>query len=164
MRLEVFNLLGQRIATLVDGPQPAGFHSARWDATDAEGRAVGAGVYLYRLQSGSMVATERMVLIDGQAGVPGPARGGPAGGPASGAEPSVEGAAVYGLTVSGPGLIPYVDPAFEVHAGMGPLELEVSKTSGDASRQGGRNQAVGRRGQQRPGGHHGRPAGGHVHR
>ena len=50
VRLEVFNLLGQRIATLVDGEQPAGFHSARWDGTDATGWAVGAGIYLYRLQ------------------------------------------------------------------------------------------------------------------
>ena len=129
VRLEVFNLLGQRIATLVDGHQPAGFHSARWDATDAQGRAVGAGVYLYRLQSGSMVATERMVLIDGQAGVPTPGRGDPADLPASGTGPSAAGTAAYGLTVSGPGLATYVDPAFEVHAGMGPLELEVSETS-----------------------------------
>ena len=34
VRLEVFNLLGQRIATLVDGQRPAGFHTAVWDATD----------------------------------------------------------------------------------------------------------------------------------
>ena len=38
VRLEVFNLLGQRVATLVDGEQPAGFHTASWDATDAAGR------------------------------------------------------------------------------------------------------------------------------
>ena len=36
VRLEVFNLLGQRVATLVDGEQPAGFHTASWDATDGE--------------------------------------------------------------------------------------------------------------------------------
>ena len=72
VRLEVFNLLGQRIATLMDGEQPAGFHSTRWDGTDGAGRAAGAGVYLYRLQSGQAVATGRMVLIDGQAGIPAP--------------------------------------------------------------------------------------------
>ena len=129
VRLEVFNLLGQRIATLVDGHQPAGFHRARWNGTDAGGRAVGAGVYLYRLQSGSMAATERMVLIDGQAGVPALGRGDPADAPASGTVPSAAGTAVYGLTVSGPGLVTYVDPAFGIHAGMGPLELEVAETS-----------------------------------
>ena len=52
VRLEVFNLLGQRLATLVDAEQAAGIHTAQWDATDAAGRAVGAGVYIYRLSSG----------------------------------------------------------------------------------------------------------------
>ena len=35
VRLEVFNVLGQRLATLVDAEQPAGFHTATWDGTDA---------------------------------------------------------------------------------------------------------------------------------
>ena len=39
VRLEVFNVLGQRLATLVDAEQPAGFHTATWDGTDAAGRA-----------------------------------------------------------------------------------------------------------------------------
>ena len=69
VRLEVFNLLGQRIATLVDGERPAGFHTATWHATDAAGRAVGAGVYIYRMTVGAASQTGRMVLIDGQAGV-----------------------------------------------------------------------------------------------
>ena len=47
VRLEVFNLLGQRITTLVDGERAAGFHTATWHATDGAGRAVrGGGVYL----------------------------------------------------------------------------------------------------------------------
>ena len=69
VRLEVFNLLGQRIATLVDGERPAGFHTATWNATDAAGRAVGAGVYIYRMTVGVESQTGRMVLVDGQAGV-----------------------------------------------------------------------------------------------
>ena len=70
VRLEVFNILGQRIATLVDGERPAGFHTASWDATDAAGEAVGAGVYLYRLSGDGVQATRSMLLIDGQAGIP----------------------------------------------------------------------------------------------
>ncbi len=122
VRLEVFNLLGQRIATLVDREQPAGFHSARWDGTDAAGRAVGAGVYLYRLASGQTVATERMVLIDGQAGIPAPEVA-PHAGVALGAEPSTTGLGVYGLTVFAPGLVSHVDPALELPAVSGPLDL-----------------------------------------
>ena len=70
VRLEVFNILGQRLATLVDGEQAAGTYTAQWDATDAAGRAVGAGVYIYRLSSGEMTESRRMVLVDGQAGIP----------------------------------------------------------------------------------------------
>ena len=80
VRLDVFNLLGQRVVTLVNGELPAGSHTARWNGTDASGRAVGAGVYLYRLQARGMRATHRMVLIDGQAGIPAP-EGSPGGMP-----------------------------------------------------------------------------------
>ena len=113
VRLDVFNLLGQRLATLVDAERSAGVHTVQWDATDAAGRAVGAGVYIYRLSSGGMTESRRMVLVDGQAGIP-----------AAGAIPrlvqsAVESAVeadgpVYGLTVSGTGLIPYVNPTFRV--------------------------------------------------
>ena len=46
VRLEVFNVLGQHVATLVDGEQPAGWHTVTWHGTDASGRAVAAGLYL----------------------------------------------------------------------------------------------------------------------
>ena len=64
VRLEVFNLLGQRIATLVDGERPAGFHTAMWHGVDGAGRAVGAGVYIYRMTVGVESQTRRMVLLD----------------------------------------------------------------------------------------------------
>ena len=126
VRLEVFNLLGQRITTLVDGERAAGFHTATWHATDGAGRAAGAGVYIYRMTVGVESQTGRMVLIDGQAGVS-------AGGAAS-VMPGASGiggsdgadAQMYGLIVSGSGLVPYVDPAFRVQAGMTPVELVVS--------------------------------------
>ena len=234
VRLEVFNILGQRVATLVDGERPAGFHTAAWDATDASGRGVGSGVYLYRLLGGGERLTRSMVLLDGpvvpagggggsggaadpwgggagadagsfggadswsgaagtadgfaSAGHPpgsaaggavsegaadpsdkpagargtGPEKWAPAGGAASGgasaagptggtgagfeggADPSGRTGGVgaagfgpwdsargegpfYGLTVSGPGLVPYVDPAFRV--GGGPVEIQVQPLS-----------------------------------
>ena len=126
VRLEVFNLLGQRITTLVDGERPAGFYTATWHATDGAGRAVGAGVYIYRMTVGVESQTGRMVLLDGQAGVS-------AGGAAS-VMPGASGvggsdgadAQVYGLVVSGSGLVPYVDSSFRVESGMAPVELVVS--------------------------------------
>ena len=121
VRLEVFNLLGQRLATLVDGVQSAGAHTVQWDATDAAGRAVGAGVYIYRLSSGGMTESRRMVLVDGQAGIsaaaPGPVQ--------SAVESLVEAeGSVYGLTVSGEGLVTYVDPAFRVGDDIASIVVE----------------------------------------
>ena len=55
--LEVFNLLGQRVAVLVDGPVRAGDHLATFDA-----RALPAGVYVSRLTSPSGVQVRKMVL------------------------------------------------------------------------------------------------------
>ena len=127
VRLEVFNLLGQRIATLVDGERAAGFHTATWTATDAAGRAVGAGVYIYRMTVGAASQTGRMVLLDGQAGV---AAGGSASvwsGVSDGGGSDGTGEQAYGLIVSGEGLVPYVDSAFRVEAGMAPVELVVSE-------------------------------------
>ena len=128
VRLEVFNLLGQRLATLVDGERPAGAHTAQWDATDAAGRAVGAGVFIYRLTGGGHTVSRRMVLIDGQAGIPAGAAG-PGSRQTAAVGVKTEGA-VYGLTVAGAGLIAYVDPAFRV--GTDPVDLVLEQPGGQA--------------------------------
>ena len=128
VRLEVFNLLGQRVATLVDAERSAGTHTAQWDATDASGRAVGAGVYIYRLSSGGHTVSRRMVLVDGQAGIPA-AGAAPGSGWSSAVEGVVEAeAGVYGLTVSGAGVVAYVDPAFRV--GLDAVDLVVEEHGG----------------------------------
>ena len=143
VRLEVFNLLGQRLATLVDGVRSAGVHMAQWDATDAAGRAVGAGVYIYRLSSGRQTATRRMVLVDGQSGIPASQR------PVQAAVQELMEAdgSVYGLTVSGEGLVAYVNPAFRVgvdeadivleeHGGIPRMKLAVGGILGDVNNDG----------------------------
>ena len=122
VRLEVFNVLGQRVATLVDGQQGAGAYVARWDGTDAAGRAAASGVYFYRLTVGHAHWTGKMVLLDGQAGVP---LGGARVEAVSLAAGSGSSAA-YGLVISGEGLVTYVDADFVVAAGQGPVELVVA--------------------------------------
>ena len=126
VRLEVFNLLGQRIAKLVDGARPAGFHTATWHAMDAAGRAVAAGVYIYRMTVGVERQTGRMVLIDGQAGVSAVGAASAWSGAFNGGGSDGADAQVYGLIVSGSGLVPYVDSSFRVEGGMAPVELVVS--------------------------------------
>ena len=140
VRLEVFNTLGQRMATLVNEAQPAGAHRAQWHGTDASGRAVAAGVYLYRLTAASTSSaygtsqTGRMVLVDGQAGFDKTSTSSveslsPRGDASSlraelvEARP-VEGvASSYGLVVSGVGLETYVDAEFRIEEAMGPVVL-----------------------------------------
>ena len=63
VRLEIFNIAGQRVRTLVEEQQPAGTHSAVWDGRDTEGRQAAGGVYFYRLTAGGGEAVRRMVLV-----------------------------------------------------------------------------------------------------
>ena len=117
VRLEVFNVLGQHVATLVDGEQPAGWHTTTWHGTDAAGRAVAAGLYLYRIRGTGPSETRRMVLIDGPVSAPGAAVATEP--PTRSAEPEP----TYGLTVSGRDVITHVDPDFRT--GVGPVEIVV---------------------------------------
>jgi len=56
--LEVFNTSGQRVATLLDGYTPAGYHQISWDAS-----AYSSGIYFYRLTAGDFTRTKRMMLV-----------------------------------------------------------------------------------------------------
>ncbi|HOP07508.1 MAG TPA: T9SS type A sorting domain-containing protein [candidate division Zixibacteria bacterium] len=61
--VEIFNLLGQRVATPVDQSLPAGYHAVEWNGRDQSGAMVASGIYLYRLSSGSEIKTGRMMLL-----------------------------------------------------------------------------------------------------
>jgi len=60
--LRVYDVLGREVATLVNGQQEAGAHSIVFDAAQS-GRSLASGVYLYRLESGSFVATHKMMVL-----------------------------------------------------------------------------------------------------
>lgn len=59
VKLEIYGVLGQRVATLVDEYQTAGNRIVRWDA----GSELSSGIYFYRLQAGSYVEMRKMVLL-----------------------------------------------------------------------------------------------------
>ncbi len=61
--LEVYDLLGHKISTLVSGVQASGEHQVQWNGTDDLGQTVSSGVYLYRLTSGQRVETRKMMLL-----------------------------------------------------------------------------------------------------
>lgn len=56
--LEIFNLTGQRVTTLVNSHKAAGIHVVQWDASQ-----YASGVYMYRLTAGGFVDTKKMLLI-----------------------------------------------------------------------------------------------------
>ncbi|MDH4158410.1 MAG: T9SS type A sorting domain-containing protein, partial [candidate division Zixibacteria bacterium] len=61
--LEVFNILGQTVATVVDREMPAGYHTVVWDGDDNGGSRVASGVYFYRMTSGDYQQNRKMVLL-----------------------------------------------------------------------------------------------------
>ena len=63
VRLEIYNLLGQPLRTLVDQYQDAGFYKVRWDARDRRGALVSAGMYLVRLHYPGGVQTQRLLYL-----------------------------------------------------------------------------------------------------
>ena len=61
--LTIYNMLGQKVKTFNMHSTPAGYHSVNWNATNDLGQQVGAGVYLYQLQTKDFVKTRKMVLL-----------------------------------------------------------------------------------------------------
>lgn len=61
--LSIYNMLGQKIATLVDGTLAAGTHAVTWNGRDARGLQMPSGVYFYSLKTSSFTATKRMILL-----------------------------------------------------------------------------------------------------
>ncbi len=62
-KLTIYNILGQRVITLVDGPQAAGYKVVQWDSKSQSGNEVASGIYFYRLEAGDFVETKKMILL-----------------------------------------------------------------------------------------------------
>ena len=63
VELAIYNLIGQRVTTLMAGPREEGIHVVRWDGRDDSGRELASGPYLYRLQNGEEVETRKLLLL-----------------------------------------------------------------------------------------------------
>ena len=61
--LQVHDVTGRLVRTLVDGPMRAGIHSTTWDGINELGEPVASGIYLYHLKSNQGSETKRMVLM-----------------------------------------------------------------------------------------------------
>ena len=63
VKLQIFDILGRLVATLVDNVQDAGVYHSTWAGKANNGIAMSSGIYFYRLQSGSFSKTDRMLLL-----------------------------------------------------------------------------------------------------
>jgi len=63
VEIEVYNITGQKVKTLVDGNATVGTNSIDWDGTDEYGYEVASGMYFYRLNAPSFSMTKKMTLL-----------------------------------------------------------------------------------------------------
>jgi len=63
VRLDVFNILGQQVVTMIEGWLDAGYHSVEWDGLISGGTTAASGVYFYRLETKDFSQTRKMILL-----------------------------------------------------------------------------------------------------
>jgi hypothetical protein len=61
--LEVYNLKGEKVKTLINDTMEAGNHSIVWNGTDNLGKDVSSGVYFYKMKTGRYTSTKKMILM-----------------------------------------------------------------------------------------------------
>jgi hypothetical protein len=64
VRLDIYNVRGQKVRTLIDAPMSSGRHRVVFDARDERGKALSSGVYLYRFSAGEYRSTKKMMLME----------------------------------------------------------------------------------------------------
>jgi len=63
VKLEVLNVLGQKVKTLLNQFQEAGAHSVIWDGRDDFGSTTASGIYFYRITAGENQAVKKMMML-----------------------------------------------------------------------------------------------------
>ncbi|TFH55482.1 MAG: T9SS type A sorting domain-containing protein, partial [Candidatus Zixiibacteriota bacterium] len=61
--LNIYNVAGQLVRTLISGTTPAGYHQIRWGGRDANGSDVSSGVYFYKIDTKDFSETRKMLLV-----------------------------------------------------------------------------------------------------
>ena len=119
VNLTVYNILGQRIRTLVDQMQAAGQFRVAWDGANDLGVPAPAGLYLYQMQADDYTETKKMLLIDGSA----PTAAG-SGGRTFLLKPTD--AVSYDVVVKKEAFIDLVDDSFVLDAGQADVEKNIT--------------------------------------
>ena len=63
VKLIIYNILGQRVKTLINGFQKAGYKRIVWNGRDESGKEVSSGIYLYKIDTGRHSDIKKMVML-----------------------------------------------------------------------------------------------------
>ena len=63
VNITIYDMRGKIVKTLVNSSQSSGYKSIKWNATNNQGQLVPAGVYLYKIEFGSLLFTRKMILL-----------------------------------------------------------------------------------------------------
>ena len=61
--IEVYNLTGKKVRTLVNEVRPAGDNTVVWNGANDNGKTVASGIYLYKIKNGKYTSTKKMILM-----------------------------------------------------------------------------------------------------
>jgi fibronectin type 3 domain-containing protein len=63
VQIDIFNIKGEKVKTLVNDHMEAAYHSVTWNGNDDQGRTVGSGIYFYKMRAGKYTSTKKMILM-----------------------------------------------------------------------------------------------------
>ena len=63
VKMNIYNIYGQRVKILVDRFESEGIHTITWDSTDDNGREVSSGIYFYQLSTPEIKDQKKMLLV-----------------------------------------------------------------------------------------------------
>jgi hypothetical protein len=63
VKIQIYNILGQRVRNLIDQRQEPGYQTIHWDGKDDSGNEVSSGIYFYRIVAGNFVKCQKMTLL-----------------------------------------------------------------------------------------------------
>ncbi len=63
VNIEIYNIKGEKVKTLVDGFREANYYTEEWNGTDDNNNTVSSGVYFYKMKAGRYTSTKKMILM-----------------------------------------------------------------------------------------------------
>ena len=63
VRVEIYNVIGQKVAELVNRSHQPGFYAVNWDGTNMTGSQLGSGMYFYKIEADQFTSVKKLLLV-----------------------------------------------------------------------------------------------------